>query len=113
MGTATVPAGGNIFNDTYAAVSKDLGLSFGHNRVQTKVSTSWFTREDARPDYGDYNSSELLGFNQFVTIWADGRFPVGVFEDIRPPATTGRIRSAATPDVIFTIAQGLGIGGGP
>jgi hypothetical protein len=104
--------GGNIFNDTYAAVSKNQGLGFGHNQLQTRVSTSWFTREDARPDYGDYNSSELLGFNQFVTIWADGRFPVGTFVDIRPPATTGPTRLAATPDVIFTITQGLGVGGG-
>ena len=104
----------NIFNDTYAAVSKDLGSSFGHNRVQTKVSTSWFTRADARPNYGDYNSSELLGFNQFVTIWADGRFPVGTFFDVRPPAPPPTTpRRSATPDVIFTIAQGLGIGGGP
>ena len=99
----------NEFNDTYAAVSKNQGVSFGHNRVQTKVSTSWFTRADARPNYGDYNSSELLGFNQFVTIWADGRFPVG--SGVITP--TGNVRRLATPDAIFTIAQGLGIGGGP
>jgi hypothetical protein len=89
----------NVFNDTYAAVSKNQGTSFGHNKLQTDVSTSWFTRADARPNYGDYNSSELLGFNQFVTIWADGRF--------RPPGG-----DFATPDAIFTIAQGLGVGGG-
>lgn len=89
--------GGNIFNDTYAAVSKNLGSSFGHNKLQTDVSTSWFVRADARPNFGDYNSSELLGFNQFVTVWADGRF--------RPPGG-----ASATPDTIFTIATGLGIG---
>lgn len=101
VGTTVTPfSGGNIFNDTYAAVSKNLGASFGHNKLQTSVSTNWFTREDARPDYGDYNSSELLGFNQFVTIWADGRF--------RPPGG-----AAATPDVIFTIGQGLGAGNDP
>lgn len=105
--------GGNIFNDTYAAISKNQGGSFGHNKLQTTVSTSWFTRQDAAPNYGDYNSSELLGFNQFVTIWADGRFPVGTFVDIRPPATTGPTRLSATPDVIFTIAQGLGAGNDP
>lgn len=93
------PSGGNIFNDTYAAVSHDLGASFGHNKVQTETSTQWFVRADARPNFGDYNSSELLGFNQFVTVWADGRF--------RPPGG-----DAATPDMIFTIAQGLGVGGG-
>jgi hypothetical protein len=106
------PASGNVFNDTYAAVSKNFGASFGHNKVQTTVSTSWFTRADARPNYGDYNSSELLGFNQFVTIWADGRFPTGEFFDIRPPATTGPARPAGTPDAIFTIVQGLGAGTG-
>jgi hypothetical protein len=97
----------NVFNDVYAAVSKDQAASFGHNKVQTKVSTSWFVRADARPNFGDYNSSELLGFNQFVTIWADGRFPLGTFESPTPPSP----RLSATPDVIFTIANGLGVGG--
>jgi hypothetical protein len=106
-------SGGNILNDTWAAVSKNAGLSFGHNKLQSDVSTSWFTRADARPNYGDYNSSELLGFNQFVITWADGRFPPGTFVDIRPPATTGAVRLAATPDTIFTIANGLGAGNDP
>ena len=35
----------------------------------------WRVRADARPNFGDYNSSELLGFNQFVMTWSDGRFP--------------------------------------
>jgi hypothetical protein len=94
------PSGGNTFNDVYAAVSKSFGASFGHNALQTDVSTSWFTRADAAPNYGDYNSSELLGFNQFVTVWADGRF--------RPPGG-----DFATPDFIFTIANGLGVGNDP
>jgi len=100
--------GGNILNNTWAAVSKNFGASFGHNKVQTDVATSWFTREDSRPDYGDYNSSDLLGFNQFVTTWADGRFPpgTGVIVPNRPP------RLLATPDTLFTIANGLGIGDG-
>jgi len=104
----------NIFNDTYAAVSKDFGATFGHNKVQSKVSTSWFVRADARPNFGDYNSSELLGFNQFVTIWADGRFPLGMFTPAATPTNPNPApRLSATPDVIFAIAQGLGIGGGP
>lgn len=107
--TPTTPASGNILNNTWAAVSKDLGVTFGHNEVQTDVATSWFTREDARPDYGDYNSSDLLGFNQFVTTWADGRFPPGVGQITPPPRP---LRLVATPDTLFTIAQGLGIGGG-
>lgn len=85
----------NIFNDTYAAVSRDGGLSFSHNKLQTDESTTWFVRADARPNFGDYNSSELLGFNQFVLIWADGRF--------WPPGADN-----ATPDTVFTIANGLG-----
>lgn len=86
---------GNLFNDTYAAVSKDQGLTFSPNRLQTDVSTVWRVRADARPNFGDYNSSELLAFNAFVTVWADGRF--------RPPGA-----ESATPDTIFTIANGLG-----
>jgi hypothetical protein len=89
----------NVFNDTYAAVSHDFGATFGHNKVQTDLSSQWFVRADAAPNFGDYNSSELLDFNQFVTIWADGRF--------LPPGGL-----AATPDVIFTIANGLGVGEG-
>ncbi|HXG86985.1 MAG TPA: hypothetical protein VNJ02_01510 [Vicinamibacterales bacterium] len=103
-------AGGNILNNTWAAVSKDLGVTFGHNKVQTDVATSWFTREDSRPDYGDYNSSELLGFNQFVTVWADGRFPPGTGQILLPVSPA--VRLLATPDTLFTIAQGLGVGGG-
>lgn len=86
---------GNVFNDTYAAVSRNGGVTFSPNRLQTDRSTDWFVRADARPNFGDYNSSELLAFNTFVTIWADGRF--------RPPGG-----QTATPDVMFTIAQGLG-----
>jgi hypothetical protein len=91
----------NELTDTWAAVSKDGGATFGHNVIQTDVATSWRARADARPNFGDYNSSELLGNNQFVMTWADGRFP--------PPAPTPQ---AATPDVIFSIANGLGNGNG-
>jgi len=89
----------NILTDAWANVSKDLGTTFGPDREQTDVATSWFVRADARPNFGDYNSSDLLGFNDFVMTWADGRFP--------PPAPAFR---AATPDTIFTIANGLGVG---
>jgi hypothetical protein len=89
----------NRLTDAWANVSKNNGVTFGPDRLQTDYATSWFVRADARPNFGDYNSSELLGFNDFVIIWADGRFP--------PPApTTG----AATPDTIFSIANGLGVG---
>lgn len=92
--------GGNIFNDTWAAVSRDFGLTFGHNVLQTDRSTDWFVRADARPNFGDYNSSELIAYTGFVMIWADGRF--------RPPGG-----QTATPDTIFSIATGLGVGNDP
>ncbi len=92
----------NELTDAWAAVSKDGGATFGHNKLQTDVATSWRVRADARPNFGDYNSSDLLGDNQFVIVWADGRFP--------PPAPAPQ---GATPDTIFTIAQGLGVGNDP
>lgn len=96
----------NVLNLRYAAVSKDFGASFGHNRPQDDVEDSWFARADARPNFGDYDSSELLGFNQFVQTWADGRFPpLGQ----AGPATPARARQT-TPDTVFSISQGLGVG---
>lgn len=98
----------NVLNETWAAVSKSQGAAFGHNVTESDVATSWFARADARPNFGDYNSSELLGFNQFVQIWADGRFPnLGQ----AGPSTNPLLRQT-TPDTIFGISQGLGVGGG-
>ncbi|HXH33041.1 MAG TPA: hypothetical protein VNJ54_01365 [Plantibacter sp.] len=98
----------NVLNETWAAVSKSRGATFGHNVTESDVATSWFARADARPNFGDYNSSELLGFNQFVQIWADGRFPnLGQ----AGPSTNPLLRQT-TPDTIFGISQGLGVGGG-
>ena len=85
----------NVLTDAWASVSKDNGQSFQTNRVESDVATSWSVRSDARPNFGDYISSDLLGFGTFVMVWADGRF--------RPPGG-----QAATPDTIFTIAGGLG-----
>jgi hypothetical protein len=89
----------NALTDVWANVSKDGGLTYGHDLLQTDVATDWFVRADARPNFGDYNSSELLNDNQYVLTWSDGRFP--------PPAPTPQ---AATPDTMFTIANGLGLG---
>jgi hypothetical protein len=89
----------NVLTDQWANVSKNNGASFGPDRLETDVATGWFVRADARPNFGDYNSSDLIAFNDFVTIYADGRFP--------PPAPAA---GAATPDTIFTIANGLGVG---
>jgi hypothetical protein len=96
----------NVLTDTWANVSKDGGLTYGHDKVQTDVATTWFVRRDAAPNFGDYNSSELLGDNQFVMTWADGRFPAQGRLDPTLPANQRR----ATPDMIFTIANGLGVG---
>lgn len=92
----------NALTDVFANVSHDGGATFGHDKLQTDVATDWFVRADARPNFGDYNSSELLNDNQFLLVWSDGRFP--------PPAPTPQ---AATPDTMFTIANGLGVGGTP
>ncbi len=92
----------NIFNDTYAAMSSDLATTFGPNHRQSDIGgTSWFTRADAAPNFGDYNQSAILEGNQFVLLWADGRF--------LPPgrSTKLKINTRATPDVIFMNARGL------
>lgn len=83
----------NTLTDTWAARSRDQGQTFGLNARQTDVSSSWFVRADARPNFGDYNSSELMS-NHFVTTWADGRF--------RPPGGAN-----ATPDTMFARVKHL------
>lgn len=99
--------------DAWAAVSKNGGASFSPNRLQTDVATSWRSRADAQPNYGDYNTTELLNDNQFLMIWADGRFPGGTFipatcNPAPAPGQTCPPRLSSTPDAIFTIATGLG-----
>lgn len=93
----------NILNDTWAAFSRNSGHYFGENVRVTDVSTDWFARADARPNFGDYNSSEVINFDKFVSIWSDGRFPQGTFQDIRPDGGTPVTRRAATPDTIFAV----------
>lgn len=107
----------NVFTDLFAAVSKNGGATFGHNQVETDIATTWYVRADARPNMGDYNSSELLNGNQFVTTWADGRFKppyctgTESFCNAPAPGSVTRLRPA-TPDTMFTIANGLGVGNG-
>jgi hypothetical protein len=95
----------NILNDTWGEVSTTRRPGRGRDVRITDVSTDWFTREDARPDYGDYNSSEVINFDKFVSIWADGRFPPGTFT--QPPVIPAP-RRRATPDAIFAIFRGGG-----
>jgi hypothetical protein len=85
----------DVLTDTWASVSKDNGQTFSPNKIQSDTSTSWFVRSDARPNFGDYMSSDLLGFGTFAIVWPDGRFP--------PPGG-----ASATPDTMFTITSGLG-----
>jgi hypothetical protein len=99
----------NLLTNTWANISQNNGLSYGHDKLQTDVATSWFVRRDAAPNFGDYNSSELLSFNQFVTTWADGRFPKQLAVD----PTLISFQRRATPDTMFTIANGLGVGNDP
>jgi hypothetical protein len=98
----------NVLTDIWAAASRDAeGLRFGGNTRVTNVSTSWFQRADARPNFGDYNSSELIG-DQFVTTWADGRFPPGTYipptcTPAPPPGHTCPPTLAGTPDTFFAV----------
>lgn len=101
----------NILTDNFASRSTDQGATFSPNRRQTDVSTSWYTRVDARPNMGDYNSSDLLGFNQFVQTWADGRFPGPGNATCTAPTPTLACptgRAQATADSVFSISNGLG-----
>ncbi|MGH3996444.1 MAG: hypothetical protein ACRDTJ_03145, partial [Pseudonocardiaceae bacterium] len=92
----------NRATDTFGDISRNRGLSFGKDVRLSDVSTDWTTREDAIPDFGDYNSSAVIGFKTFVSIWADGRFPKPAPLTCTP-ACTRLATEAATPDAIFEI----------
>ncbi|GAC1539892.1 MAG: hypothetical protein NVS2B9_06910 [Myxococcales bacterium] len=110
----------NVLNDVWAAAAKGAGRAFGGNVRVTDVSTSWYKRADARPNFGDYNSSELIDFERFATVWADGRFPPGSYvppacSPKPPPGAACPPSSAGTPDTLFSIVPALpgdGQGGG-
>jgi hypothetical protein len=106
---------GDILNDVWAALSSNRGASFGRNVRVTDVSTSWYQRADARPNFGDYNSSELLGFKRFVTTWSDGRFPPGTYVPAActpapPPGGRCPPTLAGTPDTLFAVVPDTGDG---
>jgi hypothetical protein len=100
----------NLYTDAWANVSKDNGVTYGHDKLQSDVATHWFVRRDAAPNFGDYNSAELLDFNQFVMTWADGRFPAQLATDASATPPTPSFQRRATPDMIYSIANGLGTG---
>jgi hypothetical protein len=94
----------NLLTDTWGDISDSEGRRTGTDLRITDVSTDWITREDAQPDFGDYNSSEVIGFRTFVSIWADGRFPTPA--PLTQTPTGGFTRpanQAATPDSLMAI----------
>jgi hypothetical protein len=92
----------NLLTDTYGDLSFNQGSSFRQDVRLSDVSTDWITREDAQPDYGDYNSSEVINFTRFASIWADGRFPTPAPLTCNPSGSCSRpANRAATPDSIF------------
>jgi hypothetical protein len=97
----------NVLNDTWAAASENSGASLGTNVRVTNISTSWYQRADARPNFGDYNSSALINYERFASIWANGRFPPGPQAGPTTPVAERR----QTPDSIFAVIKGLPTGG--
>jgi hypothetical protein len=99
----------NMATDTWRDISFNQGASFRTDSRVSTVSTDWITREDARPDFGDYNSSDVIRFQHFASIWADGRFPTPA--PLTPTPTGGFTRpasQAATPDSLFSIIKRWG-----
>ena len=96
----------NVLNDTWGDISTRGGRFGTDGRIST-VSSDWFVRADFVPNFGNYNSSDVIGFTHFISIWADGRFPkpgplvpVDFFPFFdRDPA------EAATPDTFTGIVK--------
>jgi hypothetical protein len=104
----------NLLSDTYGDISSNRGQSFDGDVRLTDVSTDWIVRADARPNFGDYNSTEVSKFTDFVSIWSDGRFPPpGPLTQTPAGGFTRPADQAATPDALFEIfGKGKGGGGG-
>jgi hypothetical protein len=105
----------NLLTDTWGEIFKGprrpSGTTTGAEDFRiTDVSTDWIVRTDGIPNFGDYNSSDVIDFRDFVTIWADGRFPPPAPLTCTPAGVCSRpANRAATPDAIFAI---VGRGGG-
>ena len=96
----------NLLTDTWGDISGSQGASFGSDGRISTVSADWITREDARPDYGDYNSGEVINFQHFASIWADGRFPTPApLTEVSPGVFSRPSNQAATPDTLFAIIK--------
>jgi hypothetical protein len=95
----------NLLTDAYGDISNDQGVSFGTDGRISTVSTDWIARTDGIPNFGDYNSSEVLNFQHFASIWADGRFPPPVPTTHTTPPFTRPASQAATPDSLLGIVK--------
>jgi hypothetical protein len=95
----------NFLTDTWGDISNNRGNSLGGDVRITDISTDWFARADAAPNFGDYNSSEVINYTDFVSIWSDGRFPPPTAPITCTPAgVCSRPRNdSPTPDTIFEI----------
>lgn len=96
----------NLSTDTWGDISGNQGVSFGTDGRISTVSADWITREDARPDFGDYNSGDVIKFQHFASIWADGRFPTPAPLTMTSSGSFTRpAYQAATPDSLFAIIK--------
>jgi len=96
--------GRNLLSDTFGDISRNRGQSFRGDVRLSDVSTDWIVRADAAPNFGDYNSSLVINFTDFASIWADGRFPTpGPLTPTPSGGVTRPAAQAATPDAIFEI----------
>ena len=100
----------NLLNDTWGDISSTRGASFADDGRISTVSTDWYSREDRMPDYGDGNSSEVVRFTHFLSIWADGRFPTPSPITSPTPPFTRPEDEAATPDSLSAIIKRNGSG---
>ena len=100
----------NLLNNTWGDISSTRGASFADDGRISTVSTDWYSREDRVPDYGDRNSSEVVRFTHFLSIWADGRFPTPSPITSPTPPFTRSEDEAATPDSLSAIIKRNGSG---
>ena len=95
----------NLLNDTWGDISVTRGASFGRDGRISTVSTDWITPRGPVPDYGEYNSSDVIRFKHFVSIWADGRFPAPAPITSPTPPFSRPEDESATPDSLFAIVK--------
>jgi hypothetical protein len=97
----------NLANDTWGDISRNEGRSFGDDGRISTVSTDWIARADFAPNFGNYNSSEVVGFTHFLSIWADARFPKPgpLFPIEQFPFFDRDPADAATPDTLIGIVK--------